>query len=186
MAIQTAGKSRSAKSSWAGVKELQEKLVNLVDATASAEAVALSAELAKSLEGRIVSNARSVGVPHEVYQDVFTYSRQRQKSPRIASLVGIRKRGRSEDAKAYVTWRARTSRFKFKLGRSAGRVTLKLGEKIAAGKKLGENLATMWELGTSIMAPRPFFRPAVNDSKQSIITALINGYKDIIIRRAKA
>ncbi len=53
-------------------------------------------------------------------------------------------------------------------------------EFFAGANKIGESLATMWEIGTSRMRAKPFFRPALMAARQAALTVMANGFKRII------
>jgi hypothetical protein len=180
-----------------GLKELETKLKNIQSALVSKEAEAAVAKQAINLENRVRANAQSANVPHEVHDDIFSYSKQPASAKRrgISALTGVRKRGQvGRRAQAYVEWRPNRQRGAFeKFKRSAKRrsgtstaLTLPgLMNDRGTSQLIGENLATMWELGTTKFAARPFFRPAVEQKRADILSGLTEDYKGIIERHAK-
>lgn len=171
----------------AGIAELQKKIRDMVDATAGDEARAVSAECARDLEQKTIAAARAVNVPHEVFEDIFSYAgRSQKKSLQTSAIVGIRKRGRSRPwAEGYAEWRNRAAytRIRFK-GRGKNRKVVG-GGVVGVGDLVGESLATMWEIGTSKQPAKPFFRPTVAAAQPGIIAKHYEGYKKIIERNAR-
>lgn len=170
-----------------GVRELQARIRDLVSAAASKEALEVAGDAADELKEEVIKNAKSVNVPHEVYEDIFTYRNPPPNLPRNrpAALVGIRKRGsRPPWGRAYVEWKNRAAFTRVRLrGRGKNRKVVS-GGVMEAGAKVGESLATMWEMGTSKMDARPFFRPAILAMKARIVTVLSAGYRGILERHA--
>ena len=123
----------------------------------------------------------------EVREDLFIYGAHRpsfvQATKSQTAIVGLRKRGRARRAHGYVEWFAnkqaaagidKTSRSKTK------RQQLRM-----IGQKIGENLGTMWELGTSKMSARPWWRPAVQTSRGKMLPAMADALRGIIGGNAK-
>jgi HK97 gp10 family phage protein len=183
----TTGRGENVK----GLKELEAKLKALDDASVGAEAQLVIRNALRPIFEAVVGNAQSVNIPHEAMQDIFMYGRQPERSrKKLSGLVGLRKRGRGTppSAKGYVEWNP-DARGAGTLARTPGaylakryKGTFKKG--LVTGRRIGENLATMWELGTSRMAARPFFRPAVESSKAAVIQQIADGYKAILDRAA--
>lgn len=191
--VKNLGRSYQAqKSGIEGAKELASKLRAMKSEVVGKEAQAVIAEAADELAVRVRMNAQAVGVPHDVLEDVFSYNRLPRDRKRVSSLVGIRKRGRSRPyAKAYREWfpGRKTKQGATKRPKSAKSLVLP-GTMSAKGalfglQKIGESLATMFELGTSLMPARPFFRPAVESMRLMILGMILSGYSSIINRYAK-
>ncbi len=171
-----------------GVKELAANVRDLKDIVAGFQAQGVIADATEVVHAAVVSKAQSVGVPHEVMGDIFTYKKPPRKPNRreISALVGIRKRGYSRPwAHAYREWHAGSSWGGIAGGylRKKGKAVLKKG--LASGKVIGESLATMWELGTSKMRAKPFFRPALNASRLAALGVMTAGFTRIIKKYSK-
>lgn len=132
-------------------------------------------EAARELAEKVRQAGAARNVPSDALEDIFI-SRGRQKGSQVAALVGLRKRGRGQPfAHGYREWIAGSQRGRFrKTVRTSGRRGKRLA---AAGRKIGENLATMWEVGTSKMRARPFFRSAVESNRDSVVTRMGAGIR---------
>lgn len=169
-----------------GLKEIQERLKTIADACVREEAAEVVGDAAAVVRDAIYSEAQSQNVPHRALQDIYIYTRQPGGEGRrdsIAALAGLRKAGRHLDAHGYVTWNA---------GKQVGRFdkTSRSHRKRAvlvvpgSGKKIGENLATMWEFGTTKQQAKPFFRRAISAVRPTVLGIIAEGYKAIFERRA--
>jgi hypothetical protein len=189
-----------------GMKELEAKLSDLIDATIAPEAVNEIRDAATILYKQVVANAKSVKVPHEVLEDIFISGKQpssqgiygaSSERKQVSALVGLRKRGRGfssgQGAKGYVEWTPKSQVGKFdktqrSKTRGRGTVLVLPGTKSAKGdgslQKIGENLGTMWELGTTKMQAKPWFRPAVISTRNEVISRVTEGYKRLIEKKA--
>lgn len=169
-----------------GVKELQQNVNRIMSAMVGEQAVAVSVTAGRVVLGGIMQHAQSVNLPQRAMQDIFLYSKQPSAlfslgGDSVNVLVGLRKKGTRLPAQGYVEWGAghQVGAFEKKprLRKRGG--TLKLGGTI------GENLGTMWELGTTKMAARPWFRPAVQESRPEVYGIMQAGYAAIIASNVK-
>jgi hypothetical protein len=161
--------------------ELQTKLKSLRDSGMGKESQQLVRDSGEVVYDAAVSSAAGVGLPERAMEDMFISSKASQ-DRRQTVLVGLRKRGRSAPyAHGYVEWYAGKQRGSFaktqrsRRGRSKPMVT---------GRKIGESLGTMWELGTTKMAPRPWFRTAVQGVQDAVVAKFTEGYRSIVERAA--
>lgn len=166
-----------------GLPEIQKRMREIMNAAVKDEAEAVITDATQVVYAALKSNAASVNMPKRAQLDIFLYTRQRGgegKRDSVTALAGTRKAGRSHDAKGYVTWNAsrqvggfdKTSR-----GSKKGR-----GKLTMPGNKIGENLGTMWEFGTTKMRPRPWFRTAITSARSTVLQKITDGYKAIIER----
>lgn len=183
-------------SQFLGLPELKKKIKGMNDAMASAEVQDLVAMIAGTMKKAIVSSALSKKVPSDVIKNIFSTggapmgSRNKYK---VAALTGLRKRGPlgGPYSWGYREWRVAGAytRVKFVRVRGAGGkfgTMLRRGGEMKAGGKVGENLGTMWELGTSHpwMPARPWFRPVLMSMRNTCMTLLAGGYRQIIEKYA--
>lgn len=188
-----AGKEISAIYGW---DEMKKKLKLITGAMAAEEAQAIVGAAAFHAYTEIKHSAGAVRIPHEVYEDIFMYNKPMgRKGPKVSALTGVRKRGRltgtARWARAYVEWNPKGTHRRDKTVRVRGvggkfEKQVRKGSAFKPGDKVGENLATMWELGTSKMAAKPFFRPAMERARDRILQILLRGYAGMIERYAKA
>lgn len=181
-----------------GLQQLEANIRDIIDASKGEKVTATLDSILGWLYRDIVSAAKAVNVPHEVLDDIFTYNKphpsDRSLVPhtrtrgRVTALIGIRKKGRHAPwAKAYAEW------FPGKhMAMGTTSKTPKISKQLvipgtmsakgaAFGKQMiGESLATMWELGTSIMAARPFFRPTIKAARARVIQQFADCYRGII------
>ena len=117
-------------------------------------------------------NARALGWPERVVKAFFKFSDPVGIRPdRMTALVGVRTgaptaRGK-KDSSIYKEWHA---------GKSSNPKA-----KAAPGTKIGMSLAAMWEMGTSRMAAKPAFRPALESTRKAVLDSLRKGYKRVIV-----
>jgi len=180
-ALQDVGRSLKA-SKILGVPELKRKIRALKNDMVAEAAQRVVGEAARYISSEVRYGAESVKVPHEVFKNIFSYSKLRtQPGAKVSALAGIRKRGRARPyAVSYMEWRnkAAYTRLRWK-GRGKTR-TFKAGGVVAERALVGENLATMWELGTSKRPATPFFRPAIQRAQNRVAAILYDGYSAII------
>jgi hypothetical protein len=163
-----------------GLKQLQQNVNAIISASAGREAVNVSAEAGRAVLNKLHSSAVSSGVPHEVLDDLFMYTRQRNNSGEqsVSVLVGLKKKGTRAPAHGYVTWNASKQVGAFvKSPRLKKKGTLKIG-----GQRIGENLGTMWELGTTKMAAKPWFRPGIMQVRSTVYQIMADGYRSILAK----
>lgn len=166
-----------------GVKELQLKLNSIMDAASGREAAAVSAGAGRAVLGALTSAARGVHVPHQVIEDLFMYTRQPSafgaRPDSVTVLVGLRKKGTHKPAAAYRTWRASKQVGAFP---KDSRTKPRRGRLVIGGPTIGENLGTMWELGTTKMAARPWFRPTIQGIRSEVYQLMVAGYEAILAK----
>lgn len=167
-----------------GLKDIQDRMKAISDAVVRDEAAEVVGDAAGVVRDAIYSNASAQNVPHRALDDIYIYTRQpngQGKRDSIAALAGLRKKGRHGDAHGYVTWLANKQRggFEKKSHRKHG-ASLSL----PGTKRIGENLATMWEFGTTKMRARPFFRTAISSVRGNVLAIIANGYKAILERHS--
>lgn len=139
-------------------------------------------EGAAMLKREIQSRAEARGWPKAVIAAVFTYAdaRKDQGKRRQAALAGIRKGAPPRrDMKIYREWfpgRSRSRRAKKLV--IPGTISAK-GAKYGL-QKIGMSLAAMFEFGTSKMAARPAFRPALKAVQSTVLQQIAGGYKRVI------
>lgn len=190
--VSTGGKDSRTVSAVLGWQDLKKKVAKLKDAAVSEEAQVIVGNAATYVTSEVRHSAETVNVPHEVYKNIFTYSKPSKtpsgKTARVSALSGIRKRGRARPfAVSYAEWsnRAAYTRLRWKSIRKGKRFGPKLaasGGEVGAGQKVGENLATMWEIGTSKRPATPFFRPAIEKARGRAMTMLADGYRALILK----
>lgn len=168
-----------------GLKDIQARIKAIADASVRDEASEVVGTAAAAVRDSIYSHAEAQNVPHEALEDIYMYVRQpggEGKRDSIAALAGLRKAGRRLDAHGYVTWFAGKQRGAFDktTNRKKGAVLVVPG----SGRKIGENLGTMWEFGTTKMAARPFFRPAIAAVRSTVLSIIADGYKAILERHS--
>lgn len=165
-----------------GLKELQTRVDQLKTRAVSDESARVAINAGALLYQQAQSNLRSVNAPHEVAQDLFIYGKQPgillRATSSVTALVGLRKRGRKIKAHGYVEWFANKQVSSGREKTSRSRV--RRARLVMRGTKIGENLGTMWELGTSKMAARPWWRPAVLSTKTAMFQAMAAGYRRIL------
>lgn len=202
------GKAGRQTSAVLGLDEMKKKIKLITGAMAEAEARSIVGAAAFHVYTEIRSGARAARVPHEIYEDMFVYNRPHPqarggggKNARVSALTGVRKRGRFPvrgtpprwPSISYVEWKVKAAYTRIKmvrvrlkaLGGRFGAVARRGGE-VGAGSLVGENLATMYELGTSKMPARPFFRQAIERARNRVLEILTVGYAKMIERYAKA
>ena len=162
-----------------GLKELQKNVNTLISRSAGREAEAITLKAGRVVLDRIYSAAVSAKVPSKVLNDLFIYSKRRdgEQGQSISVLVGLRKHGVRLPSAGYVTWNASSQVGAFNKTprlRKKG-ATLKI-----QGQKIGENLGTMWELGTTKMSAKPWFRPGVNQARPVAYQVMADGYNGIL------
>jgi hypothetical protein len=186
--IQSGRQSKALK--FYGLPELQKNVNALKSKMAGAEAAAVAVDAGAALYNQALSNLQRVNAPHEVAQDMFIYGRQPSAllsaTKSVTALVGLRKRGRSIKSQGYVEWYPGRQVGGFEKTSRTRRKRMRLvmpGTQSAKGsgaQKIGEHLGTMWELGTTKMAARPWWRPAVMSARAAIYAALAAGYRRIL------
>ena len=165
-----------------GLKELQTRVNGLKTRAVSDDSARIAIDAAALLYHQAESNLRSVNAPHEVAEDLFIYGKQpgllMRAATSVTALVGLRKHGKRLKSHGYVEWYANKQ---VSSGREkTTRTRLKRARLVMRGTKIGENLGTMWELGTSKMAAKPWWRPAVVSSKSPMFSAMAAGYRRIL------
>ncbi len=173
-----------------GLKELQQNVNEVMSAAVGKEAADVAAGAGSVVLDRLAYNAKSVGVPHEVLDDLFMYTKRQPNlnggQGSVDVLVGLRKKGTRIPADGYVTWRASSQKGLNSFGllntRSRGKARVK---KAPDGRRIGENLGTMWELGTTKMRARPWFRTALQAVRSDVIAKMAAGYQGIVARHSK-
>lgn len=169
-----------------GLKEIQGRMKAISDAVVRDEAGEVVGNAAAVVRDAIYASAESQNVPHRALEDIYLYIRQpngQGKRDSIAALAGLRKKGRRADAHGYVTWFAGLQRGSFD---KTNRTRRKRGADFvpASGRRIGENLATMWEFGTTKMRARPFFRTAISSVRGTVLAIIADGYKAILERHS--
>lgn len=167
-----------------GLRELQQRVDQLKTRAVSDESAKVAIGAGAMLYNQAQANLRSVNAPHEVREDLFIYGKQPgillRATSSVTALVGLRKRGKKMDAKGYVTWNATSRAGVFGPMTKRASLLAAKGKARVSGRKIGENLGTMWELGTSKMPARPWWRPAVMSMKQAMFQAMAAGYRKIL------
>ena len=168
-----------------GLKELQQEVNKLKD-RATGEAVNnLMIDAASILYDQAQSNLRAVNAPHEVRNDVFIYGKNKsallKAEKSVTCLVGLRKRGIKLISQGYVEWYANRQTG---TNEKTSRIRSKRQHLNVIGTKIGENLGTMWELGTTKMSARPWWRPAVLSARSAMFSLMATGLKSILGRTA--
>jgi hypothetical protein len=148
-----------------GIKELTSQLRAMKSACVSeqiAEMLGGAADLWRRAANALVRTNRW---PHEVHDTAFIDARwpqSRRGKTKISVIFGFPKRGRARPYRpGYVEWGKRE------------------------GKLLGMSLNTMFEFGTSKMAARPAYRPALQTQKSAMRGSVKARLADILIE-AKA
>lgn len=192
MAVTNIAQGANKSIAFLGLKEMQAKLKVIRTAMVSDEAGAVATAGAQVVSDQIVANAEAVNLPHDALLDVYVYGRQPEgegRSLSVSALAGLRKAGRNKDAHGYRTWYPRNQVGNFP---KANRTRKKGGTLVLPGttnksgglQKIGENLATMWEFGTTKFAARPFFRPAIAAVRNNVLSVLADGYRAILEKYA--
>lgn len=180
------GKSVEVK----GLRELEAKIRDIMDASKGRKIQSMLGEVAREIRLEVAASAMTRRVPHEVLDDIFSYNKPRPselKKGKVSALMGIRKKGtRQPWAHAYVEWNPGKSWASVPGGYLRGRGKKILGSKkgLVSGRRIGESLATMFEIGTSKMRARPFFRPVIMRSRAQVFTQIANAYRSIIASHA--
>ncbi len=201
---------------WQGVPELLARfnaILALADPkTAASGAASLQnvvAEASEELSHEVTARAMTVGIPHDVLKDIFSYGRPHPGDLRkheVSALVGVRKRGRSIGsgkqppnkrkwaAFAYREWSpaktiiAARNRYAKGIGVRVSKASALVTSADRDRGLIGESLATMWEIGTSKRAATPFFRPAIMAAKTRIAQLMARGVweamKAVVTRKA--
>ncbi len=178
-----------------GLRELEARIRDIVDDAKGPEVRAAISGITRELRMEVAASAMSKRVPHEVLDDIFSYDKPHPADKgkgRVTALVGIRKKGRTAPwAKAYVEWNPQQSWIGVagKVASGFGGSLTNRGAKairkgMVTGRRIGESLATMWELGTSKMPPRPFFRPVISSARLRVMSELADAYRKIILRHS--
>ena len=145
-----------------GSANVRRQIMSIVNAVQGESAVRIAKRSGIAVLGEMNDRAHAQNVPHEVISDliIFPY-RQGPNKNLITVNVGVRKKSL---ALGFVEWTAAMQHGKFpKMSRVVP------GKSLAPiGRTIGEYLGTMWELGTTKMAARPWFRPAIMASAQKI------------------
>lgn len=185
--ITTSSKAAREATAVLGLEKIAENINRAVDAVTGPQVQGVIRDAAQIVYDRVIANAKAAGVPRRAQADVFIFSGENRRKPgEISALVGLRKRGRSKPyAHGYVEWNPSRQVGAFnKTQRSKSRKPQLVipGQKTATGGalKIGENLGTMWELGTTKMQAKPWFRPAVTQSTQPVLKNIADGLLKII------
>jgi hypothetical protein len=161
------------------LKDLEAQLKSLRDDAPLRLAQEVIRDTARDVYQAVVASAAAANIPHEAMQDIFYYAKPNPGDKQISAVVGLRKKGRGTPyAHGYVEWVAG-----MQIGKHAKYERSKTKKKrkgLVSGRKIGESLATMWELGTTKHAARPFFRTAIQSARAGIITSISGGFKKII------
>lgn len=175
---------RSAGAKVLGLKELQQEINKLKDAATGEKVNSLMIDAAMVLRDNAASNLRTVRAPHEVANDLFVYGKSKSSllsaGKSVTCLVGLRKRGLKIASLGYVEWYANRQRGAHD---KTSRVRTKRQHLNVMGTKIGENLGTMWELGTTKMSARPWWRPAVLSSRSQMFGMMAAGLKSLLGRQ---
>jgi len=176
-----------------GLKELQQRVNQLQMRAVGRETAGVMVDCARLLYDEATSNLRSVNAPHEVLDDLFVYGKNPSSLLRaekqVTALTGLRKHGSKFPSKGYAEWYpgrqvGKASESVGKMNRRGKRQRLVVpGTRSAKGgglQKIGENLGTMWEIGTTKMPPRPWWRPAVQSARAKIYTAMLSGLRSVL------
>ncbi len=163
-----------------GLKELQQNVNSLIDATTSEEATKIAIAASRAVLSQVKVNAASVNLPKLAMDDLFIYAKpQGNDKSSVTTLVGLRKKGNKIVSRGYRVWNAGTQRGAFKKIYRTGSVNART-RALVSGRKIGENLGTMWEQGTTKMAPRVWFRTAITTARTAVYGIFQAGYTDIM------
>lgn len=183
MAVRNFQTGKQAGIDLVGLKDLQKQLGAIMTAAAGEEAAKVAASAGVKVLEEVGSRAEAVNVPHQVLKDLFLFTRQAgTEKGSVTALVGLRKRGRNVLSLGYVTWFASRQVGRFK---KTSRTKSKAKSLTMTGTKIGENLGTMWELGTTKMKPRPWFRPAIMAVRAAVVQTMADGYNAILAKHAR-
>jgi len=162
-----------------GLKDVQARLKTIQDACARDDAGQVTADAAAIVEDEITRQAEAQNVPRQALEDIYIYVRRPpgEGPDLVTSLAGLRKKGRASNAHGYVTWYASSQVGSFD---KSSRTRRKGKVLRIRGTKIGENLATMWEFGTTKSPAKPFFRPAIAAVRASVLNVLASGYQAIL------
>ncbi len=132
------------------------------------------------------ANAQAQKWPKAVIAAIFSYAdidkaRGKFKYSIRGALAGIRKGAPPRrDMEIYREWNPGRSWGGIVGGylHPTGKRVLKKG--LVSGRLIGMSLASMFEFGTSKMAARPAFRPALRATRQRVLQFVANGYRGVI------
>lgn len=147
-----------------GLAELQKKIGELKDSVAYEEAYEVVGEAANEAVDIMKSSMEAQNWPKEAIESTFSYAKlsEKTKTAKATALAGIKKRGRNRPyAPGYAEWPKDKP-------------------------EVGESLATMFEYGTSKMAPRPAIRKSITEIAAMAGTKLKSGFEKIILRHTKS
>lgn len=177
-----------------GLADVQKRVSELKSVVANKEAYGVVADAGDKAAEIMVSNMRSKNWPDDAVESVFSSSHNPPTTTatvKLTALAGVRKRGRNEPySSGYREWnpgRQVGSQDKargYKTSRAGAKQFVIPGTKTASGEKqkIGENLATMFEFGTTKMPPRPALRPSVPEITAMARDQIIDGLKQILVR----
>jgi HK97 gp10 family phage protein len=145
-----------------GLSKLERSIHRIIEQAQGQAVMDVLGKAANMFRQQAVANASSEGLPKEVADSIFAFGRLRGKVRKNPSaLVGVK---RGKGTPAYVEWQA--------AGGPGARSAVGSGKDIkaksASGRTIGMSLATMFEFGTSKMAPRPFFLRALKEKKAEV------------------
>lgn len=189
--VQNIQSGRQKVAKMLGLKELQQQVNALKTKASGREVHTLMVDCSRVLYDQAIANLKSVNAPHEVAHDLFVYGKNPsallKAEESVTALVGLRKHGQKLESLGYVEWspgrQVSAGRTKENRSRKKGaRLVLPgaLNAKGTGGVRIGENLGTMWEIGTSKMAAKPWWRPAVTSARSTIYQMMVAGYRKIL------
>lgn len=145
-----------------GFSKLERQVNQIIHKAQGQEVMSVLGQAANMFRQQAVANADSEGLPKEVADSIFAFGRLRGKVRKNPSaLVGVK---RGKGTPAYVEWTA-SGAPGTRSGVGSGRA---ISAKSSPGRTIGMSLATMFEYGTSRMAPRPFFARALREKKTEV------------------
>lgn len=178
-----------------GLAQLQRTIADYRNIAADDEVRQIISGAAVDLRNAIGTGMRSMNVPSRARIPFATAAKPHGKSfidkkTHVSALVGLRKRGRSRPyAPGYAEWNpGKRRRFGFlKTAKRSKQLVIPgtpriFGNSRAGLQKVGESLATMWELGTNLMAAKPFMKQAIEGIKATLVGNMTMRLKDVLAR----
>ncbi len=190
------GGGKAIKESVVGLKDLERKLKAL---SADSPELALGAQvIVKRAAGEVRSAMKSAAIAagwpsappatsvhgkwagttvtgQDVIDRIFSFGRPKERgSRRVSALAGVTKAGPGKSQGTLFSWRA-----------SRSHLPTRSPRKVAPGGEVAMSLATALEFGNSRRRARPALRTAIAAARQRVVTAVADGFKDLIDRFAR-
>lgn len=164
-----------------GLKELQQRMNEQKNRITGPLVNALMIDAGRILFDQAAANLASTNAPHEVRNDLFIFGKNKSSlvaaEKSVTCLVGLRKHGQKIKSAGYVEWWSNRQTGQYE---KTSRTRKRKQSLRMVGTRIGENLGTMWELGTTKMPARPWWRPAILQSRNRMYELMADGLRKIV------